>query len=45
MEKKAREWGERVRVIGVSMDESPKEAVIKAKEERWKAMELYHVGD
>lgn len=45
MEKNSGKWGERIRIIGVSMDESPKEAIVKAKEQGWKAMELHHVGD
>ncbi len=45
MEKNGAKWSQKVRIIGVSMDESPKDAIAVAKEKGWKVIEQYHVGD
>ena len=45
MEKNASKWYQKVRIIAVSMDESPKDALSAAKEKGWKVIEQYHVGD
>jgi hypothetical protein len=45
MEKNAAKWSQKVRIIAVSMDESPKDALSVAKENGWKVIEQCHVGD
>ena len=45
MEKNAGKWSQKVRIIAVSMDESPKDAIAVTKENGWKVIEQYHVGE
>lgn len=45
MEKNAGKWSQKVRIIAVSMDESPKDAIAVAKQNGWKVIEQYHVGE
>jgi hypothetical protein len=45
MEKNAGKWSQKVRIMAVSMDESPKDAIAVAKQNGWKFIEQYHVGE
>ena len=45
MEKNAGKWNQKVRIIAVNIDESPKDAITTAKENGWKVIDQYHVGD
>lgn len=45
LENRAAEWGDKVRIVGLSIDEKP-ETVAKHVEERgWTSVQHYHIGD
>jgi hypothetical protein len=44
MAKNATKWGEKIKVYGISLDESPKDAILTCKQNGWKLIDQFHIG-
>ena len=43
LEMRGNEWGDKVRIIGLSVDDTPEEARNHVEEQKWTSVEHYHV--
>ena len=44
IETRGNEWGDKVRIIGLSVDDTPEEARNHVEEQKWTSVEHYHVN-